>query len=294
MVWNDFSVIIVTKNRYSQLLQSITSISNNSLKPTIIIVIDGSDKIDKNLITLIKTTCNKARVEILYIHHNANIAQNRNIGISKVKTKYFGFIDDDQYVPRNWILNVKNIFSSNQKIDVLTGPLLSKYPKNYWNMIWLDINKQLLKTEGRVDFVSGANTNYKTGFIRKNDICFDTRFTCAAEDWGISYKLQEKHAYIYQTPRLTVLHDFRTTIFSFIEQWYRYGIGIYEYHHFYLMTKSDSLLNKLFTAIRLLFSRYPIRRNRKSIYLIPGYIVLNISFFIGYLHSFLQQKRLVD
>lgn len=290
MLWSDFSVIIVTKNRYHQLSESISSICNNSIKPKNIIIIDGSIIKKENTIFLIKSICNKSKIQLKYIYSYENLAQCRNIGISKVDTKYFGFIDDDQYTPNTWVSNVKNIFTKNPEVDILIGPLSSRYLKNYWNSIWFDINKYQLKTEAKVNFAPGANTCYKTSFLKQNHIYFDKRFTFAAEDWGISYLLNKSNAFMYQTPRLTVLHDCRTTIFSFMKQWFSYGIGIHQYHYYYLLKKEKNFINKSLSVIKLLFSSYPIYPNSKKPYLYPGYTVLNLSYLVGYLQSLILLK----
>jgi len=289
MIWPDFSVIIVTKNRYHQLSESINFICNNTIKPKNIITIDGSIKRNKYFISLIKSICDKSKINLKYIYSYENLAQCRNIGILKVNTKYFGFIDDDQYVSNTWVSNVKNIFSTSQKIDVLIGPLSSRYLKNYWNLIWNDINEYQLKTKGKVNFAPGANTCYKTSFLKQNHIYFDKRFTFAAEDWGISYLLNKSNAFMYQTPRLTVPHDCRKTIFSFMKQWFSYGIGIHQYHYYYLLKKENIFINKL-SVIKLLFSSYPIYPNGKKPYLYFGYIVLNLSYLAGYLKSLILLK----
>jgi len=289
MKWKDFSIVIVTKNRYSQLLESVISICDNLLKPLTIIIVDGSINVNTTIIRRIMNICRKRGINLQHIKDYSNLAQCRNIGFSNVHTKYFSFIDDDQYTPKKWTSHVKNIFRDNSKIDVLIGPLLSKHLHNYWNIIWLDINRDQLQIEGRVNFTPGANTCFKTEFLQKNNISFNNRFTYAAEDWGISYVLQKKHAYMYQTPRLTVLHDCRVTIGSFFKQWFKYGQGIQEYHTFYFLEKQHRFVSKITSTIRLLTARYPIYPNQKKMRLIPGYILLNISFLLGYIYSLLRQ-----
>tara|TARA_R110000868_G_scaffold350166_2_gene611412 strand:+ start:3014 stop:3907 length:894 start_codon:yes stop_codon:yes gene_type:complete len=85
------SVVIPTYNRPDYLAITLNSVINQTYKNIEIIVID-----DGTLGTENKQICNKLpNVKYIKIENSGGPATPRNIGISKSKGKYIGFVDDD-------------------------------------------------------------------------------------------------------------------------------------------------------------------------------------------------------
>jgi glycosyltransferase involved in cell wall biosynthesis len=109
------SIIIVTKNRSLKFTRSILSIlfqrKFESVKD-IIVIDNGSSKLSLIYKRLLEFFIHKLR---LYSHSELNLGQCRNIGILNSKGEYFTFLDDDDYLSKNFILSSSIIIKSFHK-----------------------------------------------------------------------------------------------------------------------------------------------------------------------------------
>ena len=84
---------ITTFNRPELLKESIESLVNQTCKDfDILILNNGKDEETKNMIKFYM----KTNTRLIAINHEPiSISKQRNLALKKVKTKYIGFLDDD-------------------------------------------------------------------------------------------------------------------------------------------------------------------------------------------------------
>ena len=123
---SEITTIIPTRNRVSFLEKTIISILNQSddYINKIIICDNASEDSTEELVNKFQ---NKYK-NIKYFKHKTNIGlyQNFSFGISKVKTKYFNLISDDDQLARGYLHYCLNIFPGSDPLLNLSSPLLSK------------------------------------------------------------------------------------------------------------------------------------------------------------------------
>ena len=116
-----YSIIITTYNKASYIKKCIDSVMNQTIKDfKVIIVDDGSTDNTKEIL---KPYLKNKNIEYYY-KKNTGVADSRNFGISKVKTKYFMFIDSDDYISNTLIEEINkyknyDILSFKIKINIL-------------------------------------------------------------------------------------------------------------------------------------------------------------------------------
>lgn len=281
----DIDIVITTKGGSTQLLKCVTFISKNNPLPHQIIVVDNNDEFSEELFQQIKTICSKKNLHLKYLFKTKiGLSRARNLCLSQVDAPYYAFIDQDEYVHSKWISKLINFLNLHKDVDVVTGVKKSTDPNNYWNMIWDEIYRPGLTFQGPVDFASSSNTCYRTKFIRKNHITYDDSFTKSSEDRVFSYRLTQAHAKICFSAKIWLYHDFRNTFKSFIHQWLEYGKSMFTYHHKYL----DKSLHKQFKYY--ISSLHPTRLDT-PLTLLPGFLLLNLTYSFGYLKGSLLQLR---
>ncbi|VVB89713.1 Glycosyltransferase AglE [uncultured archaeon] len=130
---NDYlvSIIIPTYNRKDKLERLINSIlqSNYPIERIEIIVVDdaSSDGTDELI--------NKKFKNISYIRNEEEkfLAESRNIGAIKAKGRYMFFIDDDNIIEKDTIVQLINVIRTDNNIGIV-GPLMCYYDEK--NLIW--------------------------------------------------------------------------------------------------------------------------------------------------------------
>ena len=92
---NKLSIIVPVYNGEKTIKRTIDSLLNQTVEVDIIVINDGSnDNTEKIVLDLKKDNGN------IYYHYkdNSGISDTRNLGIEKVNTEFFGFLDSDDYV----------------------------------------------------------------------------------------------------------------------------------------------------------------------------------------------------
>jgi glycosyltransferase involved in cell wall biosynthesis len=102
-----FSIIIPTYHRFSQLEQCIIRLKSQQYKNfEVIIVEDGGNNKEEIL-----SISNELDVEYLILENKMNVSIKRNIGASKATGKYLIFLDDDDSVTNNWLLDFAEVLA---------------------------------------------------------------------------------------------------------------------------------------------------------------------------------------
>lgn len=286
-------VIIVTQQRYSQLLECVSCICNNTQKPARLTIVDSSSNRDQKTLASISRLCRLHSIQLTLITiQDLGIAHSRNIGIKSVSSTYFAFVDDDEYVSENWCRVVCNFFRTNRKYQVLCGPKIPKNSNNYWNQTWASVIESTFSYSGLADFVPSGNSCYRTSFVREHQLLYDERFKRSGEDQAFYFNLMNLGASCYFSHDLSVRHDCRPSLVPFIKQWFSYGKSIHCFYHLYLSKGETGKKFSSNSMIKFLLSFYPFRGNRLSIKLLPGLSILNLAFLLGLFFSYFTRKTL--
>ncbi len=92
---NKLSIIVPVYNGEKTIKRAIDSLLKQSVEVDIIVINDGSNDNTENIIKTLK----KDNDNIYYFYKdNSGISDTRNLGIEKVQTEFFGFLDSDDYV----------------------------------------------------------------------------------------------------------------------------------------------------------------------------------------------------
>jgi glycosyltransferase involved in cell wall biosynthesis len=111
------SIVATVRNEKGTIEGFIESLLNQSTKPAEIIIVDGSStdgtkEILENY---------SERGEIVLISKKCNIAQGRNLGISKAANEIIAVTDAGCIVTKEWLENILKCFSHEPQPDVIAG-----------------------------------------------------------------------------------------------------------------------------------------------------------------------------
>jgi glycosyltransferase involved in cell wall biosynthesis len=274
-------IAIITREREEKLLKCIKHVANNSVIPHSIIIVKTRPFVKNEILVQIKNILIQAGIRLKYKQINDfGISYARNMALSMVTDDIFAFIDDDEICPKNWIKTAENILSKHQNVTLLTGYKEIFFKNNYWNHVWKELCKRSEKAECFTEFATSSDTFYRISLIKKYNIVFDNDFNTSSEDLVFSHKVIQRGGLIWFSYKVKVKHEFRTSLLSMVRQWFDYGKTTYLFQYKYI--NSGSFLNSLSNILYLLQG---IRTEDKKFNLIPGLIVVDISFGCGYLYK---------
>ena len=117
-----YSVVVVNYNKENSLKKCLDSIINQTYKNfELIIVDDGSTDGSRSIINSYRKYDNVT----IYFKENTGIADARNFAIQKVRTKYFTFVDSDDYIDSNLLEEC----SKYKNYDMISFGCYYVYPK---------------------------------------------------------------------------------------------------------------------------------------------------------------------
>lgn len=116
----EITVIVPTRNRSEDLADMLKSVSNQSLPPTRIIIVDSSDKLNYDI--------HRNPSDFTYIYtHTKSAAQQRNYGLDWMWEKncqregYVAFLDDDVLVPYNYFEDLVHELDTDSSLAGVSG-----------------------------------------------------------------------------------------------------------------------------------------------------------------------------
>lgn len=104
-----FSVIIPSFNSSKTLRRSLTSVANQSYKPSEVIIVDDNSSDYQNSIRVIDDFKSNLNIKIFRNEINRGAAFSRNVGIEHAQSKYIAFIDSDDTWDADRLESAKNI-----------------------------------------------------------------------------------------------------------------------------------------------------------------------------------------
>ena len=210
----DISIIVPIYNQEKYLDKCIKSIINQSKQEIEIILInDGSTDNSENIIKKYKDN------RIKYIKtKNQGIGKTRNLGIKKSNSKYIMFVDSDDYIDKNYCLEMYNNIKKNNSDIAITN--YKEIKNNTINKVDINIDK-LFSIQERPNNLSKINLScwnkiYKSTLIKNNNIMFSENlkyediefvFKCIINSKKISYLDKYSYNYIIHSNSETTIRD---------------------------------------------------------------------------------------
>ena len=166
---------------------------------------------------------------------NKGPASSRNIGIEIAKKKatdIFAFTDSDCILSDNWVLNIKKVFNSDNKYNILSGQTLSKGDNwlSKYHQLNGTLNGRKFKNLNRLLYGTTANLAVTNQVV--NEIKFNENFPNAAgEDIEFCFNANLKGFAIKHVPDMKIYHNYGygKNIFKnlkiFIKQFRKYSKG---------------------------------------------------------------------
>lgn len=206
------SVVICTKDRYIDIIETVKSILTQTILPNELVIIDQSsgNRIEKAIRNLLSKR-GKKKEFFKYIHNPkiSGLTTARNVGIQESVGDIILFLDDDVILENDFFAQIMEIHERDPSIGgvggVVTnykasfirqllfrtfyvGPFKDERQKIYWNL-----NKY-----GKFDIITtskigGGLMSFKRGFL--SDIKFDENFRgySLGEDFDFSYRFSLRH-----------------------------------------------------------------------------------------------------
>ncbi|MFV0234510.1 glycosyltransferase [Empedobacter falsenii] len=172
------TIIIPVYNVEAYIEKCLLSVQNQNFKDfEVILVNDGST--DKSQNKAQNFVNNDSRFQIINIK-NQGVSNARNIGLSLAKGKYIAFIDSDDYVSENYLLDFVNDIPKSENFIIIQNAFDSiDYvisPK--FNFIGAQFSPdkhmyQLFKNNSNIEFGYLWNKFFVNRIIQKYDIKFD-------------------------------------------------------------------------------------------------------------------------
>lgn len=220
------SVIIPTKNRLKDLLNTIRTVLIQTYLPNEIIIVDQnvSSEIKDEVMALLNNSdvSKRDNIAVKYIHDPqiTGLTQARNRGIEKNESDIVLFLDDDVMLEKDFILNIVEIYRNYPYIygasGIITNYQTSLIGKIYYILFWLGAfkdqrsiiytnSKYSTKEYVKVSKLSGGLTSYKKEVFQK--FIFDENFIGygLSEDFDFSFRVSQEYKIVI-APKARLQH----------------------------------------------------------------------------------------
>ena len=208
-----YTIIITVFNKEKYIEKALYSACNQSFKDyKIIVVNDGSTD---NSDSIIKKYQKKYKFKY-YKKDNSGISDTRNFAIEKVETKYFLFLDGDDYIS----LDTLEMVDKYDNYDVLS-----------FNAVQLDSNYNFIKDINKPIF-DGNGEEYFEKLVKER-----SEF---AVPWGYIYNKNYFKEYKFNNPSGKIMEDYYITPSIIIKSKRIISIDFVGYYYVF---NSDSIMN---------------------------------------------------
>ncbi|MCP8321999.1 MAG: glycosyltransferase [archaeon] len=127
---NAVSLVVVTKDRRRYCTELLTSLADQKMKPSEIILLDLSDMPFKSPVHIAK----ELKIITRHVSDQISLGEARSLGVSMAKGNIIAFIDDDAVASPQWIKEL--IKKHNEGFDIVGGlitPLYVSNPPKWWD-----------------------------------------------------------------------------------------------------------------------------------------------------------------
>lgn len=209
------AVVIPNWNGADLISKCLDSLKNQTLKPSIVVVDNGSSD------NSIDITKQHKDVELLSLDKNYGFAGGVNKGIKfaiKNDYKYVVLFNNDAIASRDWLKNLVLAADKHKEAGIITGKLMSSDKKHIdstgdlytiWGLPFPRGRDQLDKGQfdkpGFVFGASGGASLYKVSMLKKISL-FDEDFFAYYEDVDISFRAQLAGYKVWYEPKAVAYH----------------------------------------------------------------------------------------
>jgi succinoglycan biosynthesis protein ExoM len=183
-------VCIATYKRPEMLSELLISLRRQDLTGICLrIVVIDNDR-DRSACEVVEAFRKISLVDVVYdVEPQQNIALARNRAMSHVSSSYFAFVDDDEYVSRNWLVSLLHS-AFKYKADVVFGPVIRTLPTNAPRWAAKCFHMQRRKTGELLQFGGAGNVMVSRSVIASEVVQFDPGFgLTGGEDTEFFYRL---------------------------------------------------------------------------------------------------------
>lgn len=213
----EYSIIILTKNRSQLLKKCLRSLTLQTKKPDEIILVDNNSTDDTSHV--VAQYSNLLKID--YYKKNINgYPKLYNFAISKTTKDNICFLDDDCIASKNWLNNI-SIAHERHPQSVIQGHTNSITNKNIYAEImgdhyqnWLIANQNQF---GEMKTIDNKNILIPRSVIKKGFI-FDNTLTLGSEDIDLGKKLVRNNIKIMYARNAKAFHHERDNFKGFIMQ----------------------------------------------------------------------------
>lgn len=212
------SVIVPVYNGEKTIAKCLESIIASDLKDFELIVVDDNSK-DKTPSIIRSLKC-----DFIKLHKRVGAGAARNIGAKKAKGDILAFTDSDCIIPTNWLSRIQKIFKKQKRVSAITGGYKAPVKKN---IVSLFSHYELLfrqrSNDGETDDIISSNLAVKKKAFDKVGGFNEYLKNAGNEDMELANKLNKAGYRIFWDRRNNVEHYFRTNLFEYLEQQYRFA-----------------------------------------------------------------------
>ena len=230
----------------------------------------------------------KKNFEII-VQAGKNPSENRNEGVKKSEGETIIFLDDDAYIEKDYLKNVRKFFKEYPFIDIVGGPQLTPKKSTFFEKIsgialtsyFGAFNVSKRYKQGKIILDADETVLTSANLIVKKNVFqkikgFDKRLW-PGEDPEFIFRAKDNGLKIAYTPNIIIYHKRRPNFSKFCEQVFNYGFTRPQKNKISRKTKIVFLIPMLF-LIYFLF--LPLFSSINLIFLIPmiAYIFLALIF----------------
>jgi len=122
------SVVVLTRDRPLLLARCLASLVRQTIKPTQVIIIDGSKKIEETR-AVVNRVARRLPVAI-YLDRKQSIPYARNLGVRLAKGDIVAFLDDDLIAHKDYLRQIVEHFNKNSRLTAVMGRIKNALPQN--------------------------------------------------------------------------------------------------------------------------------------------------------------------
>jgi glycosyltransferase involved in cell wall biosynthesis len=222
----EFSVVIPTYNRLSHLRLTLQSIFGQEYNDYEVIVVDdgSTDGTDSYLRSLVAP-----KLKWIF-QNNRGPAAARNTGIKLAQGKFIAFTDDDCAVPKNWLKNFHEVFSSTEA-DIVGGAVRNICKDNIFSETSQHITNyfvEYLQQKGKQSpFLTSNNIAYRVDVLKKVGGFNECFKRAGGEERALNLKIINNGGKSIFSPDIIVDHNHDMNFRKYTRQQMNYGRGAY-------------------------------------------------------------------